>query len=301
MRNSNEFDLFEIKISFETGSEKPSRIFKAMADMIDAFNAIDKGLLSTFAVDIKPYMILDGIQTGSLKTLLHNSLTALDDSALSELNWKKLIGSFLVKGKYRLLKYLEDKNEITHISQVREIENEILLLAKESGIQKLPIYLPVNSLKLLEGLSYLYNATTFLSSDDLASFISNEGEILINKRFNINTQTIEDLLTKETIINSTDMVLRIKKPDYLGVSMWDVQRGNKTVQAKITDFEWLYRFQSRAFDIRPGDSIKAHVEIAIQYGYDNKILKEHYNIKKIYDVIQSSKQYQNSIFDTDET
>src|SRR5690554_1052976 len=102
--SQHESNLFEVKINFETGSEKPSRVFKSMADIIDSLSIIDKGLIGSFAIDIRSDMVLEDIQAGSLKACLRNMLTAVDDDALKELDWKKLIGSFLVKGKYRILK-----------------------------------------------------------------------------------------------------------------------------------------------------------------------------------------------------
>lgn len=292
-------DLFEVKIDFETGSEKASRVFKSMADMIDAINMIDKGLIGSFAIDIRSNLVLEDIQTGSLKACLRNILSAVDDDVLKELDWKKLIGSFLVKGKYRILKYLEDKKEISNISQVKEIENEILLLAKQSNIQLLPIYTPVNSQKLLEGISYLYNATNSLLPHDFASFISVEGEVTINKEFSINAQAIEELLTKEIIVSNADVMLRIKKPDFLSSSMWDVQYEGRIVQVKILDFEWLNKFQSRSVDVRPGDSIRAYIEVINRYDHDGRIINVRYNVLKVHELIKVQSWYQNNIFDED--
>ncbi len=38
---------------------------------------------------------------------------------------------------------------------------------------------------------------------------------------------------------------RIKKPEYLGNSMWDVSYNSKIIQVKMMDLEWLYEFQNR--------------------------------------------------------
>ncbi len=57
----------------------------------------------------------------------------VDDDALKELDYKKMIGSFLVKGKHYLLKKVQENNGITSIEQVQEQEEGIVEIAKEEG------------------------------------------------------------------------------------------------------------------------------------------------------------------------
>jgi hypothetical protein len=92
-----------IKIEYKTGTKNPERVFKTMSGLIESFSEFDRNLAKIISADIDPTVILEEITTGSLKTRLGSMLKGIDDSALKELDWKKFVGSFLVKGKYKLL------------------------------------------------------------------------------------------------------------------------------------------------------------------------------------------------------
>jgi hypothetical protein len=153
---------FCIAIDFEKGSEAPSRVFRALSDIIDSFHALDKDLIQSIDSKIEPIILLEDIESGSIKT------------------W----------------------------------------------------------------LRYIFN--------DEASF---------NLQFKIVPELIEDLLTKERLEACMQMILKVKKPDYLGESKWEFKHENKTIPMKILDIDWLKAFQNREIDIRPGDSIRAEVQI----------------------------------------
>lgn len=124
-----------------------------------------------------------------------------------------------------------------------------------------------------------------LSNNDVATYITYSGEVEIRKEFAITQETIDDILTRETLTSKGEMILLVKKPDYLRNSMWDVQHNGKTIQVKITDFHWLFRFQSRVVDLRPGDSIKAIVRTDVRYGFDNSVVAEHHTVLEVLEVI----------------
>ncbi len=69
---------------------------------------------------------------------------------------------------------------------------------------------------------------------------------------------VEELLTREVIPSQTVLILKVKKPDYLGTSKWEFVFEH-AIEAKILDVDWLVRFQNRREDVRPGDAIRAEV------------------------------------------
>lgn len=294
----DEVSEYVVKIDFQRKSEQPTRVFKAMAEIIDTLYKIDMDLAKSFFffTEIKPRLILDDIEVGSLKARLCTIIKALDDDGIRELNLKKIVGSFLLKAKYRILKFLEDKREISNIEQVQELENEILSSVKEVNINILPVYIPVPMQKLLEHLVSLSNATNYLSPQDIAFYVSNEGEVKINPVFTMSMEGIQNLLTKETLISQSEMILRVKKPDYLGLSMWDVHYKGRTISVKVLDLEWLERFQSRKIDVRPGDSLRAIVRSEVKYDYKNNVVAEHYSIEKVLDVMRMESIIQQTLF-----
>jgi|LSQX01.3.fsa_nt_gb hypothetical protein len=293
-------DEYVLRIDFEKESEHPERIFKAMSEMIDALYLTDKNLAHSFSLKIDPKLILEDIETGSIKAKLRAVINSIDDDALKDVDIKKAIGSFLVKGKHKLLKALEDKKEIKSLDDIRYLEGELVTLAQETGVQGLPMYCPLPIQILLKNMSKFYGATSVLLPRDSVTYISPEGEVFISQGLNLSEQKIEELLTRETVESKNEMILRVKKPDYLGQSMWDVQYGGKTIQVKIIDFDWLEEFQNRVIDVRPGDSLRAIVIIEVRYGYDNTVISEYYTISKIMEVIKPEvlSHKQNNLFES---
>jgi hypothetical protein len=95
------------------------------------------------------------------------------------------------------------------------------------------------------------------------------------------------IATKETIkFENMQMNLIVKRPDYLGTSMWEFRHGKAPISAKIADVDWLQRFQARAVDVRPGDALKCKVAIERKYGHDNELIEESYTITKVEGVLQ---------------
>lgn len=286
MEQNKKENEFIIKIEYEKSSERPERIFSAMSNIIEAFHEFDKCLALSFSVDVKPMLVLQDIESGSIRTKLASVLKGIDDDALKDLDWKKQIGKYLVKGKHKVIEFLEEKESITSIEPVKELEGQLLELAKETDIQVMPFYTAVPTQRFLESIAGLSHATNNLSENDQVTMISEEGEISINKKFYISSQVIEELLTKHIVNQQSEMILLVKKPDYLGYSMWDVQLGGKTVQAKILDVDWLNQFHNQDIDLRPGDSLRALVHIEIKYGDRNTIVGEHYTVLKVMEIIK---------------
>lgn len=291
------YDEFEIIVDFEKNSEQPSKIFKAIYELIDSLYSLDMNLVGSFSTNIDPKIVLEDIQTGSIKTVLKNTLKSIDDEALKELSLKKIVGSFLVKSKYKILKLLEDKDEISDIGQVKEIETEIQKIAEETNVNKIPMYIPISSEKLLNNISLINQATANLSPNESVTYVSEEGEVYINNKLNISSERIEELLTREIIEQKSEMLLKIKKPDYLGNSMWDMYHEDKFIQVKINDLTWLDKFQSRQFDVRPGDCIRGIVKIILKFGHNNTVIAEHYSIEKVLEIKHKRNSDNYKLFD----
>jgi hypothetical protein len=51
--------------------------------------------------------------------------------------------------------------------------------------------------------------------------VPDEPEAEFNLTFNLALESIEDLIAKETLSSESEMLLKVKKPDYLGESIWD--------------------------------------------------------------------------------
>ena len=222
-----------IKIDYQKGTENPERVFDTMSGLILAFKEFDRNLARIISVDLKPTIILEEITTGSLKTRIASILKEIDDAALKELNWKKLAGRFLVKGKYKLIEFLENKKTIESLDEIDQFNEELLALAREVDILYLPSYSPIPGILLLENIKKVSEAVSPLMTGDLATIIAEQGEISINKQFNLPTEKIETLLTEQIVKSRREIVLKVKKPDFLGKSKWEMKIGSKAIPVKI--------------------------------------------------------------------
>ena len=111
-------------------------------------------------------------------------------------------------------------------------------------------------------------------------------------RFNVTSrldiESIEALAVSHTEVHSVpNMVIFVKKPDYLGSSMWEFRHGKRSISAKIEDEDWLKRFQNRSVDVRPGDALRCRVRVELLYGFDNELLEEKHHVEEVHDVLEN--------------
>ena len=270
--------VFCLKIDYQVGSEDPGRVFRSMASLISSFTALDRVLEGSVGVAVTPSLLLEDIQTGSLRTWLRNRLEEVPDDAVKELSWKKIVGSYLVRGKRRLMQVLSEKPEIESREDIARIQAAVLEVAEKTGVTQLPVYTPPDPERLIRAASDVGAALGELSSADRASYISEEGEVAIRGASGATRDRIEFLLTREVVSSTVEMLLKVKKPDYLGVSMWELRHGEHPVAARIEDLDWLRRFQARELDVRPGDSLRALVRTEVRYGYQSEVVAVHHTI-----------------------
>jgi len=287
---------FEIKIEFEKHSERPSRVFQSMAQMIDSFQLVDNDLLAPFDVRAETFLVLEDIQAGSLRTVLTTMLRSVDDESLKSGDWKKVVGRYLLKSKHLLLRFLENKNQITERSEIENLASDIHTLAVETDIKQLPSYKPVPQILLLRDIQQITLSLEPLKLTDTAKFIANQQEIQFNQSFQYHQDSIEALLTKETKTLERPEKLKVKKPDYLGESMWEFIFQNRVIPVKIVDHDWLLRFQSRLVDVRPGDALSVILQTQINYGFHGEEIAVHYRIVKVADVFRSTSGEQGDLF-----
>jgi hypothetical protein len=292
---ADEASSFEIKIDFEKHSEQPGRVFQSMAQMIESFHLIDNDLLLPFDIRAETFLILEDIKTGSLRTRLTTMLRSVDDEALKEGEIKKIIGNYLLKGKYRLIHFLENKKQITDRSEIEALGTDLYQLAVETDVKKLPSYKRVPSSALLRDIQLITLAVEQLKPADTAKFITQNGEVQFNQSFQYHQDAVETLLTKETKNFEKSEILKVKKPDYLGDSMWELKYRDRIIPVKITDHNWLFEFQSRKKDVRPGDALSVVLQTQINYGFQDEEISVHYRILKVKEIIPDESPEQGNL------
>jgi len=287
---------FCIKIDFEKDSINPSRIFKAMSGLIDSLQIFDSHLITAINSNIKPIILLEDIETGSLKTWLKQRLEDIDDNDLKKLDWKRLVGTFLVKAKYIAIDFLGNRIKITDANEIIVLQKDIVTLAEQTDVKQMPFYNQIPARYLIQDISNIQNSLAILDKKDSAFYMIVDKTAKFNLELSISPESVEELITKESIENNTDMILKVKKPDYLGESKWDFVYDDRAFPAKITDYEWLNKFQNRDVNVRPGDSIRAKVHTIVKYGHDNNVVTTQNNIIKVINVIEANETDQMKMF-----
>ncbi len=81
---------FAIYTEFKPGTPNPERIFQAADQAIRSFQELDRILCKSVDSKINPIMLLEKIETGSIKVWLKSLMENTNDSDLKNLNWKSI-------------------------------------------------------------------------------------------------------------------------------------------------------------------------------------------------------------------
>lgn len=280
---------FCIKIAFEKNSRgDPSRIFESMSGLIRCFQSLDERLAESIDKEVRTELILTDIQTGSLITWLRTHLLDIDDADLMEHGWKAITRTFMVKSKHLTLRFLQDKK--LDKSSMKQLQKKIEHLAEETHVKRIPTYGIIQRKDLLDFYERTSTSVSLLTKKDEVKYISPREETDIPKEYAITDEIREEILTKESSTSHHDLILPVKKPDYLGQSKWEFKYQGHTIEASIEDKEWLSSFQQGSIRLLPGDSLSARVVINVKEAFDTNETIVHYNILKVKDVIRGHKQ-----------
>lgn len=282
---------FAIKIDFNRGEKHPERIFKAAEEVISAFQSLDRSLITAIDSKIEPILVLEDVEAGSVKVWLRNVLEAVDDDALKGLEWKKQIGKYLVRSKYICIDFLnkrialEDRTKESDQRALVDLRKKLRAEAEKTDVKHIPDYYEVPTSDLLQHLSRISQAKNLLSDKDELSYITDDEEVKFSAGMGWSPEEMVDLYVKETITNPPqEMILLVKKPDYIGKSRWEFRYGKHPIFATIGDEKWLTSFQARKVDVRPGDALKCRVTIEVKYGYDDDVLSETHTVEQVLEV-----------------
>lgn len=293
---------FFIEIDYKKDSENPSRVFRAMTELIETFQFLDRMLIKSIDVKIEPIMLLEDIETGSVKTWLNTVLKRIPDDAVYHMDWKPIVGQYLLKAKTLIVTWTEGKTTITNVTEIKPLREQITLLAKETNVRMMPDYQEISNRELLMGIQRISENTQHLAKGDEACYTTKlGGEAKFNLDLYITPESVNELLASETIQSENEMILKVKKPDFLGESKWDCRHGNRVIPITIADDDWLKQFQERTVTIQPGDSIRAKVQIIDSYDENRDLIETQYVADKVLEVIPMEKGQQSTFLPPNES
>lgn len=251
-----------------------------MALFIDSVSQIDRDLANAVAPTFEATARLDAIEAASLKALIQSIVRWVEGDALL-ITPTSNVGGFITRARERILVYVSGHGTVEGPQEITVLQNELGAIARENGVDQFVTYTPLQAKDLLQGMSRLGEATIALADKDVVEYESERVKLRMDHKFSIAPERIEELITARTEEATFTESLIVKKPDYLGLSMWELRHGGKTIEASIDDREWLTRFQERRVDLKPGDAIRAVVHVIIRYGLDGRVVSERYNVIKV--------------------
>jgi hypothetical protein len=90
-------------------------------------------------------------------------------------------------------------------------------------------------------------------------------------------------------------LFKVKTPDLLGKSKWEVILDGKTESVKITHHDWVDSYHKRKFSILPHDSLEADYVQEITYSEDGEVLTKTIELTYIHDVVSPPKNLEMDI------
>lgn len=291
---------YELLIDFAKGRGDPARVFQAMGAVLDAFKDLDRHLVGMIDLGIDASVVLDDVSAGSIRVALRTVIAGIPDEVLAKADWKLVLGHFLLKAKYLILKWCDARDAVVSREDVEMLEEQLASEAAKTQLKMLPAYAPVQLDGLLRDVQAIQQSLSVLDEGETVSYVSYLGRVRLNPRLIMPVELVRDLLTRNVVKTNQITLVRVKKPDYLGRSQWSFQYSGHKIEASILDKEWLGRFQGRLIDVRPGDSLKVDLAHEIFYGYLGEVVHQQYAVDHVIDVVRPEAWDQVDAFEDDE-
>ncbi len=258
-----------INIDYQEADESAARVFDIAADLIRSFEDLDRILITSIASEISTQIVLEDLEKSSLKIFLRNILRATDDQALKDLDWRPQVGKYLVKAKYAVLSWLDTDDEKASPPDIKDLTEEILDLAKKTDVRYLPDYPTLNPARLAQPLDQIQRAKEkFKENEKLTITLDTEEYSVDLGSIWLATEKLDLNAIEQELANEAEMVLIVRKPDFLGQAQWVFRHGKSTFNARFEDESWLEEFHNAAHVLVPGDALR--VRVRFEHKYDSK-------------------------------
>lgn len=274
---------YSLKVEFGDSPEDPSRIFISMGHLINSFKEIDKMLSTSINSDFHSTQVLNSIENGSLISNIKNILVFPSQETLGEDVDVTKISEYFKKSKDAILGIMSDNRNISTPAIVNQASDNIDAIAEETGINKSIQYTKIESLQIAENVSDLARSVKSLRDSETAYLSSDNDNLEISKDCNVDTKAIIESLDLENLESDSEMILMIKKPDFLGNSMWEFRHENRSFTASISDEEWLREFHDGSVPLSPGDALRVKIRESFTHDPNGNVISSRHDV---YDVLR---------------
>lgn len=279
---------FGVTVDFTRGVSDPVVVFEGITTLLEGFRQLDKVTIGALDPEIEPIMVLEDVEAASITAWIRNRLRQVDDQALKELDWRPQVGKYAVKAKYRVLEYLDERERANEAARLGQLREDLEQLAREADIRHIPLHAPIALGELTASLDRIQDAKRLLESSNRLIIKTEDREYEVDltssgKRPSAFLPAPVD----STHAGTMQMTLLVRKPDYLGNSLWEFRHGKEPVEAHVRDEDWLERFRSGQVLIAPGSALSCLV--AYEYGYDTdgELRTRKHDVVKVFEVIHN--------------
>ncbi|MCA1944542.1 MAG: hypothetical protein LDL30_04545 [Desulfovibrio sp.] len=278
---------FIVYLDFVPGKSSPQRLLAALHDHLEAMEAFDRKLASCLSPGAKVVLTLENAKEGSIFLFIKTALESLDDDALKQGEFKKVVGAYLVKAKAKALDYLNTRQGIGGKHELQQLSSDLRGLAEETKVRQMAGYRSLPPHELAESLAELANPLENLNPGERIGMFSDQGNVLFDKPMPpVPPEAIMAIARERVLGNEVTLILMVRRPDFLGEAQWEFRHQKKKLLAKIADQAWLDRFHAGEISIAPGDALQCRVYEEYTYADDGEVVSEYRVIRRVESVIR---------------
>jgi len=276
----------EIQLEYSPENSNASGLFLTYSKLISAVTNTELMLVKTISRNVKHANSLIEIRPGSIISKIKEQFE-IDDSEFAKESEmvSDVVCEYINNGRNTIFDAMR-AGPISTEKQIEDIRVLITTGANEKGISERFSYTPPSISEIIDSTKEMAGATSELREDE--TVILSEGTVKteLPKNVEVEVSKIERELSKKFVTTKRELILKVKKPDYLGEAKWEFKHGKNRVDANIEDEDWLERFHSKKAIIAPGDSLEVIIRLEEEYDKHGDLLKEEYAIEKVKEIIR---------------
>lgn len=282
-----------LKIDFNEGEGSAARPFQIAADLIRALEDLDATFAKSVDSRIETTLIVEDLQKSSVKVFLRNVLKRVDDDGLKSLDWKPMVGQYLVKAKYAAIRWLDQDQP-----KLQDLTDEIAQLAHETEIHHLHAPAPPNATRLVQALDKMQSVkSSFQAGEGLTITLGpNDYSVDISNIW-VPSEIVDVAPGEMELSAEQQTILVVRKPDMLGTTAWQFRLGKKNLTLQIADERWLSQYHAREILILSGDALQVSLKTVSKFSATGELIETKQTITKVIRVIQKGDDKQPDLLD----
>ncbi len=261
------------KLQYNPEKDRLFNSFYVMSHFLEAQEKSSNLILSILDTNSVAYQQLDFIQKGSLIVKIYDILKSLNDDEIRNKGLIYIGREVIIAAKNALIEYIEKKEEINNKADIENIKDAIIENAKPKIPSDQTLFLESAGNGIIASyVDISLEPYKKLSQTQELFYTNPDGKTTkINKSCSFNSSSVEEDLSFVEIIKNIQIIVLVKKPDYIGESQWDFQMvsgGNSyPLQGKILNEDWLKSFQNNSLSYMdmplPKDALRVIADLKI--------------------------------------